>query len=99
MTHEEPAQSFDAAPEPTGWRPIETAPRDVPVLLIGEGREDLPVVAIWDDGDRSRDMLAPGPGWFVCSQYGGLHFTENDGHEVVILPTAWMPPPALPKGE
>lgn len=69
------------------WQPIATAPRDeTDVLLAGTlyGRYRPPIVAGWFD------KFTDDPGWYTH---------DDPDSEVNMVPTHWMPLPALPTPE
>jgi hypothetical protein len=70
--------------EETGWKPIDTAPRDgTGIILYSDGECAPPVIAQWDD------MWTDGA-WIV--QHGSASIRLS----WVFNPTHWMPLPTPP---
>lgn len=93
----------DALEEPTGWQPIETAPKDGAVLLYFANRT-------WHDSDGKlvsfgdvRDAAEKTEVGFCLD---GRICESGTGHDVFEpfrdednFPTHWMPLPPAPQGE
>lgn len=85
----------------TGWRPIETAPRDGTAVLVNSHMhsndvhgyvpwKDIGVLIAWWDGS----------GWEGCFMEDGTADTEGYSSQFfqTVRPTHWMPlPPPPPK--
>ena len=70
---------------PTGWQPIETAPKDDEILLYGRYNSD-------SQGYMPRPMVGR---WGTFHKRWEIHAGSRFG----IRPTHWMPLPAPPQGE
>lgn len=78
--------SLSTLPEASGWRTIETAPRDGTTIIAGGFKYGPPVQTVWwGTGRYDRSRKAYNQTWM-----------NHHGHEV--LPTHWQPLP-LPPGE
>lgn len=69
------------------WQPIETAPKDKPILLaddhnVGEGE--------WRKGQQPAYGARGGEGW---------HFIDDIDYSRPFYPTHWMPLPKPPKSQ
>ena len=73
------------------WQPIETAPRDVDILVWSERYYDRPVTAQWDD------RYGWSPSWddSLVIEYMSDFGTEYKA--LPVRPTHWMPLPEPPK--
>jgi hypothetical protein len=66
--------------EPSGWRPIESAPKIAGSLILAPNRYGVVAVVGWDD---------------VCGCWDD-GFRDEDGHLEPYDPKIWQPVPALP---
>jgi len=80
----------------TEWQPIETAPRDRPILGFGQkwqgeiyGVFDGPTFDIIEGGPRADTDWEKNGEWWLC--------TTGDAYACWLLPTHWQPLPDPPK--
>lgn len=71
-------------PPPSGWQPIETAPKDGHVVLVLLPSSDIPYSAFW--GDKKRRQVDWDRSWRMAW----------DHSLIPDAPTHWMPPPDSP---
>lgn len=72
----------------TGWRDIESAPRDGSEILVFEATPTGPFMRVgyWEEHGEDIDTGRPSSGWSEA----------DDGYVGFINPTHWMPLPAPP---
>ncbi len=84
-------ETLKAAPEAgtrPAWQPIETAPKDVPILIAVRGKNKLPGLV----GEASYSTEEEGWFWAQENAFDHSALTSN------WTPTHWMPLPQPPEG-
>ena len=82
------------APIPTGWQPIETAPKDGTAIIVGAGCYPVqPSTVIWVS-DPSVSACAPG--WFINYKSKTMFGESIALFPIDYDPTHWQPLPLPP---